>query len=105
MEENLRRSMLLSDGDPSVFITRPISCGFMVATVALLLLFTLPALRRKRKELSPQRASKAAELAERVTLAVLFAPKNRQSSPGVKKTGARAEANFVIRRVPRRSLL
>jgi len=50
MEENLRRSMLLSDGDPSVFFTRPLSCGFMVATGVLLLLFTLPALRKKREE-------------------------------------------------------
>jgi TctA family transporter len=40
--------MLLSDGDPSVFFTRPISGGFMVATVVLLLLFTVPALRKKR---------------------------------------------------------
>ncbi len=50
LEENLRRSMLLSDGDPSVFFTRPISCGFMVATGLLLLLFAVPALRRKRSE-------------------------------------------------------
>ena len=49
MEENLRRSMQLSDGDPSVFFTRPISGGFMIATVALLLLFIVPAFRRKRK--------------------------------------------------------
>jgi TctA family transporter len=48
LEENLRRSMLLSDGDPSVFFTRPISGAFMVATVVLLLLFTLPVLRRRR---------------------------------------------------------
>ena len=53
MEENLRRSMLLSDGDPSVFFTRPLSCGFMVATGVLLLLFTLPALRKKREEVLP----------------------------------------------------
>lgn len=50
LEENLRRSMLLSDGDPSVFFTRPISCGFMIATGALLLLFAVPALRKKRSE-------------------------------------------------------
>jgi putative tricarboxylic transport membrane protein len=49
MEENLRRSMQLSDGDPSVFFTRPISGGFMIATVVLLLLFIVPAFRRKRK--------------------------------------------------------
>ncbi|MND02810.1 hypothetical protein D3C83_223360 [compost metagenome] len=50
MEENLRRSMLLSDGDPSVFFTRPISTRFMVATAILLLLFILPAFRKKRVE-------------------------------------------------------
>ncbi len=50
MEENLRRSMLLSDGDPTVFFTRPLSAGFMLATGILLLLFTRPALRKKRKE-------------------------------------------------------
>jgi TctA family transporter len=50
LEENLRRSMLLSDGDPSVFFTRPLSCGFMVATGLLLLAFMVPALRKKRKE-------------------------------------------------------
>ena len=38
MEEYLRRAMLLSRGDPSVFFTRPISLGFMVATLLLLLL-------------------------------------------------------------------
>lgn len=51
MEENLRRSMLLSDGDPMVFLTRPLSAGFLVATGILLLLFALPALRKKRKEI------------------------------------------------------
>jgi putative tricarboxylic transport membrane protein len=50
MEENLRRSMLLSEGDPMVFFTRPISGGFMVATGILLLLFIVPAFRKKRKE-------------------------------------------------------
>lgn len=49
MEENLRRSMFLSDGDPTVFITRPISGGFMAATVVLLLLFIVPAFRNRRK--------------------------------------------------------
>jgi TctA family transporter len=37
MEEHLRRAMLLSRGDPSVFFTRPISLVFMVATVLVLL--------------------------------------------------------------------
>jgi putative tricarboxylic transport membrane protein len=40
MEEHLRRAMLLSRGDPTVFVTRPISLVFMIATL-LVLLFTL----------------------------------------------------------------
>ena len=49
MEENLRRTLVLSDGDPMVFFTRPISAGFMVATLALLVLFSVPAFRKRRK--------------------------------------------------------
>ena len=49
MEENLRRTLRLSDGDPTVFFTRPISAGFMVATLALLVLFSVPAFRKRRK--------------------------------------------------------
>ncbi len=36
MEEHLRRAMLLSRGDPSVFFTRPISAGFLIARPAAL---------------------------------------------------------------------
>jgi len=50
MEENLRRAMLLSRGDPTVFLTKPISAGFMIASVLLLLAVALPALRKKREE-------------------------------------------------------
>jgi putative tricarboxylic transport membrane protein len=56
MEENLRRSMFLSEGDPTVFITRPISGGFIVATVVLLLLFIVPAFRDRRKAIAAQEA-------------------------------------------------
>jgi putative tricarboxylic transport membrane protein len=38
MEEHLRRAMLLSRGDPGVFFTRPISLGFILATVLVLVL-------------------------------------------------------------------
>ena len=37
-EENLRRALLLSRGDPTVFVTRPISLGLLLAAVALLLI-------------------------------------------------------------------
>ena len=30
MEENLRRALLISRGDPTVFFTRPISLAFMI---------------------------------------------------------------------------
>jgi TctA family transporter len=50
MEENLRRALLISRGDPTVFITRPISAGFLIATVLLLLIMVVPTLRKKREE-------------------------------------------------------
>jgi TctA family transporter len=50
MEENLRRAMLLSRGDPMTFFTKPISLGFMVASAILLVLVALPAIRKKREE-------------------------------------------------------
>lgn len=49
MEENLRRAMLLSDGDASVFVTRPISGGLLLVSAALLLLVVAPQFRRTRK--------------------------------------------------------
>src|SRR5262245_9386189 len=50
MEENLRRAMLLSRGDPTVFFTKPISAAFMVASLILLIIVALPAIRKKRDE-------------------------------------------------------
>ena len=48
MEENLRRAMLLSRGDATVFFTKPIS-GALLAVAILLLLVTLaPAVRKTR---------------------------------------------------------
>jgi putative tricarboxylic transport membrane protein len=50
MEENLRRAMLLSRGDPWVFFQKPISAGFLIASILLLVILALPALRKKREE-------------------------------------------------------
>ena len=50
MEENLRRALLLSRGDPTTFVTKPISAGFLIASVILLLIVALPAIRKKREE-------------------------------------------------------
>jgi len=50
MEENLRRAMLLSRGDPIVFFTEPISAGFLIASILLLIILLLPNIRKKREE-------------------------------------------------------
>jgi TctA family transporter len=50
MEENLRRALLLSRGDWSVFVTRPLSASLLVAALALLVVVTLPAVKSKREE-------------------------------------------------------
>ncbi len=49
MEENLRRAMLLSRGDPMTFFTSPISCGLLIAAAALLVVVAAPSVRRKRE--------------------------------------------------------
>jgi putative tricarboxylic transport membrane protein len=50
MEENLRRAMLLSRGDPTTFITSPLSLGLLLAALALLGIATLPAIKSKRQK-------------------------------------------------------
>jgi putative tricarboxylic transport membrane protein len=50
MEENLRRAMLISRGDPSVFFTRPIAGTFMVLSILLLIVMLMPAMRKKKEE-------------------------------------------------------
>lgn len=50
MEEYFRRAMLLSRGDPMVFLQRPISLGLLVTTSILLILMALPNLRKAREQ-------------------------------------------------------
>ncbi|HLF12064.1 MAG TPA: hypothetical protein VJA26_12695, partial [Gammaproteobacteria bacterium] len=50
MEENLRRALLISRGDPSVFFTRPISLAFMIVAVIILITMILPAVRKKKEQ-------------------------------------------------------
>ena len=50
MEEYLRRALLLSQSDPTVFVTRPISAVMLGLAVAALVVVMLPALRKKREE-------------------------------------------------------
>ncbi|CAO3359040.1 tripartite tricarboxylate transporter permease [Azospirillum melinis] len=48
MEENLRRALLLSRGDATVFLTKPISLALLLLALALLVLVISPAIRRTR---------------------------------------------------------
>ena len=49
MEENLRRALLLSRGDPSVFVTRPISAVMLAMALGMLVIIVAPAIRNKRE--------------------------------------------------------
>jgi TctA family transporter len=50
MEENLRRAMLLSRGDWSTFVTRPISAVLLAMAVLLLVVVLSPSISKKRQE-------------------------------------------------------
>ncbi|TMH43767.1 MAG: tripartite tricarboxylate transporter permease [Betaproteobacteria bacterium] len=50
MEENLRRAMLLSRGDATVFFQRPISLTMLLIAAFLLLIVVAPVVRKKREE-------------------------------------------------------
>lgn len=50
VEEYFRRAMLISRGDATVFLTRPLSAAFLLMALILVLMIALPALRRKRED-------------------------------------------------------
>ena len=50
MEEYLRRALLMSRGDFSVFVTRPISATLLALSVVALVVVLLPAISKKREE-------------------------------------------------------
>ena len=52
MEENLRRAMLQSRGEPTVFFTHPLSLAFIIATVLILIVMAAPMVRRRRAEIT-----------------------------------------------------
>ena len=52
MEENLRRALLISRGDVTVFFTRPISLGFMIATAIIVVIMMLPMIKSRREVLT-----------------------------------------------------
>jgi TctA family transporter len=50
MEENFRRALLLSRGDFSTFVTRPLSLTLLVMAALLVVIVVMPAVRKKREE-------------------------------------------------------
>ncbi len=50
LEEHLRRAMIISRGDPTVFVTRPISATLLGLALLAVVIAVLPSIRRKRKE-------------------------------------------------------
>jgi len=52
MEENLRRALLMGRGDPTVLLRRPISLGFIIATVLILIVVAVPAFQKRRHEIA-----------------------------------------------------
>jgi putative tricarboxylic transport membrane protein len=50
MEENLRRALLLSRGDPVVFFQRPISLSLLIVSGILLAIMLAPSISKKREE-------------------------------------------------------
>jgi putative tricarboxylic transport membrane protein len=49
LEQHLRRAMIISHGDPTVFLTRPVSLLLLVAAAIALTIAVLPSIRRKRE--------------------------------------------------------
>ena len=52
LEENLRRALQVSYGDPTVFLSRPISLAFIVVTAMILVVMVLPAVRKRRADIT-----------------------------------------------------
>jgi putative tricarboxylic transport membrane protein len=54
MEENFRRSLLISEGSFAVFFTRPVSLSLLIVTALLVLSMALPAMRSKVEQATQQ---------------------------------------------------
>jgi putative tricarboxylic transport membrane protein len=50
IEENLRRALLISGGDPSVFVTRPLSAALLLVALGMIVVVGLPKIRKRRDE-------------------------------------------------------
>jgi putative tricarboxylic transport membrane protein len=51
MENNLRKSLIMSQGDFSIFFTRPLAAASLIIAFFLLVSPLIPYLRKKREEI------------------------------------------------------
>jgi putative tricarboxylic transport membrane protein len=51
MENNLRLSLVISQGNPMIFLTHPISAAFILITLALLISPLVPWIGKRRQKL------------------------------------------------------
>jgi len=51
MEESLRQAMIISNGDFTTFVTRPISAGLLLLTGFLLVIVAMPDIEKRREEI------------------------------------------------------
>ena len=49
LEEHLRRAMIISKGDPTVFFTRPLSLALLILALGVLVVVLLPAVRKEAR--------------------------------------------------------
>jgi len=50
MEDNFRRALTIAKGDPTVFVSRPISASILAIAAILLLIVIAPSVRKRREE-------------------------------------------------------
>jgi putative tricarboxylic transport membrane protein len=50
LEEHLRRAMIISHGDPSTFVTRPLSGALLALALFILVIVFMPAIAKKREQ-------------------------------------------------------
>ena len=75
MEENLRRALLLSRGDWTTFMTRPLSAGLLIAAALMIVVVMLPTIARSAKWRSRKKRSR--ELALKRLLECCTCPRKR----------------------------
>jgi putative tricarboxylic transport membrane protein len=56
LEEHLRRALVFSGGDPTVFVTEPISAGLLLLTVLVLAVVAFPLIARRRTQIFSEEA-------------------------------------------------